>query len=617
MSVSNTAETPTSQIKNEERGRWVVRFAGDSGDGIQMIGELFTSTCALLGVDVATFPDYPAEIRAPAGTTAGVSAFQICFGSEKVYSSGDRLDVLVAFNPAAFKVTLPMVKPGGLVIVNEDSFVTKELTKAGYSDNPLDKPELEQYRIVKIGITTITREALTGTALGAKQADRCKNFCALAFVLNLFNLPTQHTEQWLKRKFKSKADVLEANIKTFEAGGKVAASTLPLHYRVKAASSQRKPGIYRHLTGNTAVALGLLAAAQCAKRRLFLGSYPITPASDILHYLGAHRKQATVFQAEDEIAAIGASIGASYGGCLAATSTSGPGFSLKSEFINLAVMSELPLVIIDVQRAGPSTGIPTKLEQSDLFQALFGRHGDSPLPVLAATSPRDCFDMTIEAAKIALRYMTPVVLLTDGYLGNGAQVFRVPEKGELPDLSHTFVPEGEFQPYLREEGTLARPWAIPGTPGHEHRLGGLEKEEDTGRPNQTPANHEKMVHLRAEKIERVVQDVPAVEVFGHPKADLLVVGWGSTYGGIREAVETLVAQGRSVACAHLRYLNPLPANLGEVLKRYRKVLVPEYNMGQMAYHLRAKYLVDVATLSKVQGLPFTVDELCAKITSLL
>ncbi len=597
----------------------VIRFAGDSGDGMQLVGDQFTSTSALMGDDVATLPDYPSEIRAPAGTIGGVSGFQVCFGTSDVFTPGDSLDFLVAMNPAALRANMPYLKPGSTLILNEDSFVARNIEKAGYATNPLETNELAAYRVLRVPMVKETQEALGAGGLGAKQVDRCKNFFALGLSYWLFNRDIKQTQRWIIKKFGTKPDVLDANQRAFEAGlnygksGKLVERT----YATRAKVTPRGAGVYRQISGNTATAYGLLAAAKRANLPLFLGSYPITPATDIMQVLQQNREFCNVLQAEDEIAGIGSAIGAAFGGALAATSTSGPGFSLKTEFINLAVMTELPLVIVDVQRAGPSTGLPTKTEQSDLMQAMFGRHGESPLAIVAASSPRDCFDATIEAARIALKYMTPVVLLTDGYVGNGSEVWRVPDLDELPILKTHLVtnPEG-FKPYSRDPETLARPWAAVGTPGLEHRIGGLEKEDGSGVISHSPANHQRMTDLRAEKIERITQDIPKTEVYGDPDANVLVLGWGSTRGVIEQAVGHLNKRGVPVAAAHLRHMNPLPPDLKALMLSYKRVLVPEINSGQLAYHLRAKYLIDIEQFNKVEGQPFRADEIEAKILSM-
>ena len=604
----------------EEVDTVVIRFAGDSGDGMQLVGDQFTSTSALMGDDVATLPDYPSEIRAPAGTIGGVSGFQVCFGTSDVFTPGDTLDYLVAMNPAALRANMPFLREGSTIIVNADAFVARNVEKAGYAANPLETGELNKYRLLSVPMVQATQEALGAAGLSAKQVDRCKNFFALGLSYWLFNRDPKQTHRWIIKKFAVKPDVLEANQRAFEAGlqygkdGKL----LDRSYATRTKATPRGAGVYRQVSGNTATAYGLLAAAKRANLPLFLGSYPITPATDIMQVLQQNKEFCNVLQAEDEIAGIGSAIGAAFGGALAATSTSGPGFSLKTEFINLAVMTELPLVIVDVQRAGPSTGLPTKTEQSDLLQALFGRHGESPLAVVSASSPRDCFDATIEASRIALKYMTPVVLLTDGYLGNGSEVWRVPELDELPVLKTHLVtnPEG-FKPYSRDPETLARPWAAVGTPGLEHRIGGLEKEDGAGTMSHNPANHQKLTDLRAAKIEKIAQDIPPTEVYGNPKSDVLVLGWGSTRGVIEQAVGHLNKRGVPVASAHLRHLNPLPSDLKALLKSYKYVVVPEINAGQLAYHLRGKYLVDVIQYNKVEGQPFRADEIEAKILSVL
>lgn len=619
-STVSALENKAFSGKVEERDLFVIRFAGDSGDGIQLIGDLFTSTATSLGESVATLPDYPPEIRAPAGTVSGVSGFQVCFGTAEVYTPGDEADVLVAFNPAALKVNLSIVKKGGLIIVNEGNFTQKDLEKVGYDSNPLDSPQLKSYSVFRINMTEATREALQSSGLGMKQIDRSKNLLALGVCLSLFSRSTDVSEKWLSKKFGSKPEILDANLKTLAHGYLLGENPelFPFHYRMKPSQKKRAPGVYRQITGNTASALGLIAAAHCTGRKLFLGSYPITPATDILHTLSNYPKQAVVFQAEDEIAAIGSALGAAYGGCLAATSTSGPGFSLKSEFLNLAVIAELPLIVIDVQRVGPSTGIPTKTEQADLLQALYGRHGESPLPVLAASSPHDCFDIMIEASRIAIKYMTPVVVLTDGYLGNGSEVWRVPNNDELPRFESVPVPQvGDFKPYGRDLATLARQWAVPGMEGLEHRLGGLEKEDGSGSPTNSPENHEKMVLLRAEKIAGISKDIEPLTVYGDKDADLLVLGWGSTFGVIRHSIDELRRSGAKIACTHLRHLNPYPPNLGTILKQYKRVLLPENNSGQLCHELRAHYLVDIEKFNKIQGLPFTADEIRTKINSIL
>jgi 2-oxoglutarate ferredoxin oxidoreductase subunit alpha len=596
-----------------------IRFAGDSGDGMQLTGTQFTNTSAIMGNDLSTLPDYPAEIRAPQGTLFGVSGFQIHFGSTEINTPGDQCDVLVAMNAAALKVNLRGLVDGGAIIVNTDGFNDKNLKLAGYTSNPLTDNSLAKYPIYQADITKLTSLALADMNLPTKIVDRTKNFFALGMMYWMYNRSVDTTVEWIKSKFKNKPDIIEANTRVLKAGWNFAETTeiFNVRYDVKAASLPR--GKYRNITGNTAVALGLVVAASKAKLDLFLGSYPITPASDILHELSMYKEYGVkTFQAEDEIAAITSAIGASFGGALAVTTTSGPGVALKTEAIGLAVMVELPLLIINIQRGGPSTGLPTKTEQADLLQALYGRNGEAPVPVLASSTPSDCFDTIFEAARIALKFMTPVMMLSDGYLGNGSEPWKLPNVADIPDISPKFRKDpNNYLPYLRNETTLAREWAIPGTPGLEHRIGGLEKQDKTGNVNYEPENHDKMVHLRAEKVERIANDIPLASVDGDEKGDLLVVGWGGTYGAIRSAVEAKRAQGKSVSHLHLRYLNPLQKNIGEILYNFKHVLVPEINLGQLIKVLRAKYLVPAVGLNKVQGLPFKSSEIEEKIDEIL
>jgi 2-oxoglutarate/2-oxoacid ferredoxin oxidoreductase subunit alpha len=610
----------------EYRDSLVIRFAGDSGDGMQVVGDQFTNASALLGDGLATLPDYPSEIRAPAGALFGVSGFQVCFGTEEIFNPGDALDILVAMNPAALRVNLPNTKEGAIIIANEDAFSAKNLEKAGYSQSPLQAAELSKYRVLRVPMSQLTQKAVESAnlGLGLKQVDRCKNFFALGLVYSLFSRSKDYTAQWLKKKFRNKPEILQANLLALEAGWELGRTghllEVPLAIRPRQKALPR--GVYRNVTGNTASALGLIAAARKAGRKLFLGSYPITPATEIMQELAKHKEFATVFQAEDEIAGVGSAVGAAFGGALAATSTSGPGFSLKTEFLGLAVIAELPLVVVNVQRAGPSTGLPTKTEQSDLLQAIFGRHGESPLVVLAAATPKDCFDATVEGARIALKYMTPVVVMTDGYLGNGSEVWRIPTLEELPEIHapiRTAPPSdgGDFLPYERDPETLARYWALPGTPGLEHRLGGLEKKDRTGLVSHDPLNHQRMTELRQEKIARVASEIPPTEIYGDPKAPLLILGWGSTQGVIRDAVRKLGREGVKVASAHLRYLNPFPPDLKSVLQRYAKVLIPENNTGQLWRLIRMEYLINTEKLNKIQGQPFTAAEIGAKVRELL
>ena len=597
----------------------VIRFAGDSGDGMQITGSQFTNTTALFGNDLATFPDYPAEIRAPAGTLPGVSGFQVHFGARDVTTPGDAVDALVAMNPAALKVNLPDLRRGGILIVNADDFAETDLKKAGMATSPLEDRSLEAYRLFPVELTKLTRAALKETGLDAKNMDRCKNFFALGMCYWLYNRSMDSTERWLDAKFKAKPALAEANKLALKAGFAYCDATEAFQVRFEVPPARLAPGVYRNLSGNSALALGFVAAAQKAGLPLFQGSYPITPASDILHDLSTYKEFGVVtFQAEDEIAAIASAIGAAYAGSLAITTTSGPGMALKTEAIGLATMVELPLVIVDIQRGGPSTGLPTKTEQADLLQALFGRNSEAPVPVLAPSSPGDCFWVALEASRIAIKYMVPVIVLSDGYLANGAEPWRVPSVDELPEIPVRFRtdPTG-FRPYAREAHTLARPWVVPGTPGLEHRVGGLEKQDGSGNISYDPLNHETMVRLRAAKVDAVVADVPDVVPAGDPDGDLLLVGWGSTYGAITAALGAQRAKGHRIGHVHLRHLNPLPKNLGEVVRRYRRVLVPELNMGQLVLVLRAKYLVDAVGYSKVQGKPFMQSELEAKLEEVL
>lgn len=603
----------------EELEAVTIRFVGDSGDGMQLTGTQFTLTSAIVGNDVATLPDFPAEIRAPAGSIPGVSGFQLQFSSRDIRTPGDEVDVLVAMNPAALKVNLKDLKPGGVLVVNTDEFTESNLRKAGYETNPLEDGSLSGYRLFQLPITTLTLKALAEVELPHKQLERCKNFYALGLMYWLYDRPLEPTLKWIDEKFTNMPEVGLANKLALKAGYYYADTVEVFTTRYHVGKAKIKPGRYRNLTGNEATALGFITASQLAGRSLVYASYPITPASDILHELAKYRNFGVkTFQAEDEIAAIGAAIGAAFAGHLGLTGTSGPGMALKSEFIGLAVMTELPIVIIDVQRGGPSTGLPTKTEQADLLQAMFGRHGECPVGVVAPATPADCFYMALEAFRLAIKYMTPVIYLSDGYLGNGSEPWEIPSLESLPKIEVKFRtdPNG-FYPYLRDEQTLARPWAIPGTPGLEHRIGGLEKEHITGNVSYDPENHDFMVRLRAEKVARMVQDIPPVEVFGESSGKVLVLGWGSTYGAITTAVEYLQAKGASVSSVHLRYLNPFPGNLGEVLRRFETVIIPELNLGQLALLIRARFLVDAVSFTKVQGKPFRVIELVNKIKEYL
>jgi 2-oxoglutarate ferredoxin oxidoreductase subunit alpha len=593
-----------------------IRFAGDSGDGMQLTGTQFTNTAAALGNDLSTLPDYPAEIRAPAGTKYGVSGFQIRFGSTDIHTPGDTCDVLVAMNPAALVTNIRRLREGGIVILNEDSFTEKNFKLAGLTANPLEDGTLARYTVHRVPITSLTQNAVADLNLSTRLVDKTKNFFALGLMYWLYNRPIDISARFIDEKFGAKdKQIAEANLRVLKAGYAYGETTeiFTTTYEVKAAALP--PGKYRNIMGNTATALGLVAAAKRAGLELFLGSYPITPASDILHELSRLKNYGVkTFQAEDEIAAVCAAIGASYAGDLGATSTSGPGLALKTEALGLAVMLELPLVVINVQRGGPSTGLPTKTEQADLLQAVHGRNGEAPLCVIAAATPVDCFNMAFEACRLAIKYMTPVICLSDGYLGNGAEPWRVPDVKDLPTIPVKFAADpAAFAPYARDPKTLARPWAVPGTPGLQHRIGGLEKEDGSGDISYNPENHHKMVQLRAEKINRIAEDIPLQSVQGDPSGDVLVVGWGSTYGSIRSAVSAARERGRSVSHAHLRYLSPFPRNLGEVLARFKRVLIPEINNGQLSQLLRSKYLVDTEGFNLVRGLPLGADEIEERI----
>lgn len=596
-----------------------IRFAGDSGDGMQLTGGQFTTATAFVGNDLATLPDYPAEIRAPIGTLAGVSAFQIHFGSTEIRTPGEHCDCLVVMNPAALKVNIKCLRDGGSIVANSDNFNDKFLKLAGYESNPLEDESLGRFSVYSVGITKLAQAALSDMNLTQKEIDRTKNFFALGITYWMYNRQMEPTLQWIKEKFAKNPQYIEANTRVLKAGHAYGETTeiFTTRYEVKPADLPK--GKYRSITGNEATAWGLMAAANRAQLDLFLGSYPITPASEILHELSKHKSHGVkTFQAEDEIAGITSAIGASYGGSLAATTTSGPGLALKTEAMGLAVMLELPLVIVNVQRGGPSTGLPTKTEQADLLQAIYGRNGEAPIPVLAASTPTDCFDTTFEASRIALKYMTPVIVLTDGYIANGAEPWLIPLVADLPDLTPTFVtnPEG-FQPYSRDEKTLARPWAIPGTPGLEHRIGGLEKENITGNISYDSDNHDFMVKTRAKKIENIVDDIPAAEVLGDQKGDLLVVSWGGTFGSVHTAVDKKQKEGKSVSHLHFRYLNPLPKNVGNILSNFKQILVPEINLGQLIKILREKYLVNAVGFNFVRGLPLRSAEIETKIDELI
>ena len=612
----------------EQLDQVIVRFAGDSGDGMQLTGDRFTTSSALLGNDLSTFPDFPAEIRAPAGTVNGVAAFQVHISDHDILTPGDSPNVLVAMNPAALKANVELMAKGTVLIVNSDSFEERDLAKAGYDANPLTDGSLAAYTVYEVPMTSITQEVCKEAGVKPRDAERSKNFFALGLISWLYTRPVEPTIEWISERFSSKPQVVDANTRAFRAGfdfGETA-ELFESNYEVKPATFEK--GEYVQVTGNQALAWGLITATRLAGLPLFLGSYPITPASDILHEL-SRRKEFGVrtFQAEDEIAGIGAALGASFGGALGVTTTSGPGLDLKSETLGLALNLELPLIVVDVQRGGPSTGLPTKTEQADLLHALYGRHGEAPLPILAPQTPSDCFAIAIEATRLAVKYRTPVIVLSDGYLANGAEPWRLPDLDALEPIEPAFASEPnhtddqgtpDFWPYIRDPETLARPWAPPGVPGLEHRIGGLEKEDGSGNVSYEGVNHERMVHLRRDKIAGIAADIPLAEVNDESgDAQLLLVSWGSTYAAVLAGVKRVRARGLKAAHVHLRHLNPLPANLGEVLQRYTQVLVPEINLGQLSRVLRAEYLVDAQTMSKMQGVPFRVGEIEAAITALL
>ncbi len=596
-----------------------IRFAGDSGDGMQLTGSQFSDTTALFGNDLGTLPDYPAEIRAPAGTLYGVSGFQVHFSSADIYTPGDTPDVLVAMNPAALKINLKDLKLGGTIIVNTDSFDSKNLALAKYESNPLeDEALLSNYKVYPVAITTLNATALKESPLSNKDINRCKNFFALGLMYWIFNRPIEPTVKWIYEKFGKKQDIAEANEKALKTGYYYGETTETFTTRYVVEPASLPKGVYRNIAGNEAIALGFVAASIKSGLPLFLGSYPITPATDILQYLSSYKNFGVkTFQAEDEIAGITSAIGASYGGSLAITTTSGPGMALKTEAMGLAVMTELPLVIINIQRGGPSTGLPTKTEQADLFQAIYGRNGEAPIPVIAASTPSDCFFTALEAAKIALKYMTPVILLSDGYIANGSEPWKLPDPDSIPEIPVSYRTEKEgFFPYLRDEN-LSRPWAVPGTPGLEHRIGGLEKANITGNVSYDPDNHEFMVRLRAAKVQKIQQDVPDLAVSFEQEGELLVLGWGGTYGAITEAVVKAREAGHKVSQAHLKHLFPFPKNLAEVLNSFKNVLIPELNLGQLAKVLRAELLLDTKSLTKIKGLPFKSSEIQNKIVEIL
>ncbi len=602
-----------------ELNQVTVRFAGDSGDGIQLTGSQFTRTTAISHNDLSTLPDFPAEIRAPAGTLYGVSGFQIQFSSHKVHTPGDVADVLVAMNPAALKASLRYLRHNGVVIVNTDAFTGRNLRIADFEDNPLEGGFLDGYQVFQVGMTRLTREALDEVDLSFKEKERCKNFFALGMIYWMYTRPLEPTIEWINTKFAKKPIWAEANILALKAGRNFAEATEIFTTAYTVPEADIEPGIYRQITGNEAISLGLIAASDKAGKNIFYGSYPITPASDILQYMAVHKNFGVKsFQAEDEIAAIGASIGASFAGDIGVTATSGPGIALKGEFMGFAVMTELPLVVINVQRGGPSTGLPTKTEQSDLLQGLFGRNGEAPLPIIAAKSPADCFHAAFEAVEIAVKFMTPVLVLSDGYLANGAEPWKIPDVDQLPRIQPNVAHPGEpYQPYRRDEKTLARKWATPGTAGFEHRIGGLEKENGTGNVSYEPENHQLMTDLRAAKVAKVGEAVKEPDIYGDPQGDVLIVSWGSTFGTVLTVVDELRQEGASVSFYHLRWVNPLPKKLDNYIKNFKKVIIPELNTGQLSMLLRARYLVDIVSYGQMKGQPILVHKLKEKIAELI
>jgi 2-oxoglutarate/2-oxoacid ferredoxin oxidoreductase subunit alpha len=609
-SRAGSADAPHK--RQEKRDRVVIRFAGDSGDGMQLTGMQFTSESALAGNDIATLPDFPAEIRAPAGTLAGVSGFQLNFSSNEIFTAGDEPNVLVAMNPAALKANIDDVPANGVIIVDREAFTDANLKRAGYNGNPLTDHSLDKFQVIQVDVTKMTASALHGSGLSNRDVFRTRNMFVLGMLSWLYQRPIESTIRYLDSRFKKRPEILEANIKTLKAGFNYGETAELFTSSYEVPPAKINPGLYRNITGNSATALGFVAASVKSGRPLFLGSYPITPASDVLHELSGYKNfPIYTFQAEDEIAGVSSAIGAAFGGAIGITTTSGPGMNLKAEAIGLAVKTELPLVITDIQRAGPSTGMPTKPEQADLMMAIYGRHGEAPLPVIAASTPADCFDCAYEAVRIAIKYMTPVILLTDGQLANGAEPWLVPDPDKLPDIKVELRtdPEG-FMPYIRDEETLSRPWAVPGTKGLEHRIGGLSAENLTGNVSYSPANNELMVRTRARKIAGIAREYPPTEIFGDSAGgDLVILGWGSTYGPIREAVKQLREKGKKVSHIHLRYLNPLPRDLEDKLRLFKKVMIAEMNMGQLLKLVRADYLIDAFGFNKIQGRPFKVSEI--------
>jgi 2-oxoglutarate/2-oxoacid ferredoxin oxidoreductase subunit alpha len=602
-----------------QRDHVVIRFAGDSGDGMQLTGMQFTAESALAGNDIATLPDFPAEIRAPQGTLAGVSGFQLNFSSSEIFTAGDEPNVLVAMNPAALQANIEDVPPNAVIIVDREAFTESNVKRAGYKSNPLTDHSLDKFQVIEVDVTKLTSLAVHGMGLNNRAVFRCRNMFVLGMLSWLYQRPIESTLSYLESRFKKTPEILEANVKVLKAGFNYGETTEMFASSYEVPAARIAPGLYRNITGNSATALGFVAASVKSGRPLFLGSYPITPASDILHELSGFKNfPVYTFQAEDEIAGVCAAIGASFGGAIAITTTSGPGMNLKAEAVGLAVKVELPMVITDIQRAGPSTGMPTKPEQADLLQSMYGRHGESPIPIIAASTPADCFDCAYEGVRIAVKYMTPVILLTDGQLANGAEPWLLPDADKLAEIKVEFAtnPEG-FMPYTRDEQTLSRPWAVPGTKGLEHRVGGLSSENLTGNVSYSPANNELMVRTRARKIAGITREIPPTQVFGDADGDLVVLGWGSTYGPIREAVKHVRAKGKKVSHVHLRYLNPLPRDLEETLKRFKQVMIPEMNMGQLLKMIRADYLIDAFGFNKIQGRPFKVSEIENRINRAL
>ena len=617
MNDGQTTSPATKQT--QEVDTVVIRFAGDSGDGMQLTGTQFTNASALAGNDVGTLPDFPAEIRAPAGTLAGVSGFQVNLSHHEIFTPGDSPDVLVAMNPAALKANLEDLPTNGILIVDREAFNELNLKKAGYTSNPLSDGSLDKFQLFSVDITKLTTLALKDSGLSNKHVLRCKNFFTLGLMTWLYQRPVEPVLSFIQARFGKNENLLDANTRAFKAGHAFGDTSEMFASQYEVRPAAIRPGTYRNITGNAALCLGLVTAARQAELPLYLGSYPITPASDVLHELASYKGyDVTTFQAEDEIAGVGAAVGAAFAGSLAVTTTSGPGIDLKSETIGLAVKTELPLIVCNIQRGGPSTGLPTKTEQADLLASLYGRHGEAPVVVLAPATPSDCFDMAIEAVRIATKYMTPVYLLSDGYLANGAEPWLLPKIEDLPDLrvEYRTDPQG-YHPYVRDEETLSRPWVVPGTPGLEHRIGGLESEYLTGNISYAPANHEQMVRLRQRKIDGIARDIPPLELVGPESGDVLVLGWGSTYGAITAGVRQLLKDGQAVSQAHLRHLNPLPSDLGDILSRFKRVLIPEMNMGQLSRVVRAEYVVDAIGFNKIQGRPFKVEEIVSRVRKLL